>query len=95
MSKDFARSVVVGFTKVSGVTVGIIANQPMYNSGVLDCDSSDKEARMVRFYDSFQIPILALVDTLGYLPGTDQEHAGIIRHRAKFLYVYSESTVLK
>ena len=95
VSKDFAQSVVVGFAKVSGVTVGIIANQPIYNSGVLDCDSSDKAARMVRFCDCFQIPILTLVDTPGYLPGTDQEHAGIIRHGAKLLYAYSEATVPK
>lgn len=95
IGSNFAQSVVTGFIQISGMTIGVIANQPIYNSGALDYDSSDKAARMVRFCDSFNIPILTLVDTPGYLPGIDQEHGGIIRHGAKLIYAYSESTVPK
>jgi methylmalonyl-CoA decarboxylase subunit alpha len=91
----FAANIVIGFARMDGETVGIIANQPMVLAGVLDCDSSDKAARFVRYCDAFNIPILTLVDLPGYLPGIDQEHAGVIRHGAKLLYAYSEATVPK
>ncbi|MDR0491577.1 MAG: acyl-CoA carboxylase subunit beta [Oscillospiraceae bacterium] len=91
----FAKSIITGFGKVSGKTIGLIANQPIVTGGVLDCDSSDKAARFVRFCDSFGIPIVTLVDTPGYLPGKGQEHNGILRHGAKLLHAYSEATVPK
>lgn len=91
----FAANIVVGFGRVNGETVGYIANQPMVMAGVLDCDSSDKAARFIRFCDSFNIPIVTIEDLPGYLPGVDQEHAGVIRHGAKLLYAYSEATVPK
>ncbi|MFW5662480.1 MAG: acyl-CoA carboxylase subunit beta [Bacteroidota bacterium] len=91
----FAQNIVIGFARIEGNTVGIIANQPLVLAGVLDVDSSDKAARFIRFCDSFNIPILTLVDLPGYLPGVDQEHAGVIRHGAKILYAYSEATVPK
>ena len=91
----WARSAVVGFGRLSGRTVGVVANQPAYMAGVLDIDSSDKIARFVRFCDSFNIPIVTFVDVPGFLPGTMQEHGGIIRHGAKVLYAYSEATVPK
>ncbi len=91
----FAPNIVIGFSRMNGETVGIIANQPLVLAGVLDCDSSDKAARFVRYCDAFQIPILTMVDLPGYLPGVDQEHAGVIRHGAKLLYAYSEATVPK
>ena len=89
----FAANIVVGFGRVNGETVGFIANQPLVMAGVLDCDSSDKAARFIRFCDAFNIPIVTLEDLPGYLPGVDQEHAGVIRHGAKMLYAYSEATV--
>ena len=89
----FAANIVIGFGRVAGETVGFIANQPMVMAGVLDCDSSDKAARFIRFCDCFNIPIVTLEDLPGYLPGVDQEHAGVIRHGAKMLYAYSEATV--
>src|SRR5665647_1701331 len=91
----FARNIVIGFGRIAGNTVGFVANQPMYLAGVLDCDSSDKAARFVRYCDAFNIPIVTLEDMPGYLPGVDQEHAGVIRHGAKLLYAYSEATVPK
>lgn len=91
----FAPNIVVGFAHIEGETVGIVANQPLYLAGVLDVDSSDKSARFVRFCDAFNIPLVTLVDLPGYLPGVDQEHAGVIRHGAKLLYAYSEATVPK
>jgi len=91
----FAANIVVGFGRIKGETVGFVANQPMVLAGGLDCDSSDKAARFIRFCDSFNIPIITLEDLPGYLPGIDQEHAGVIRHGAKVLYAYSESTVPK
>ncbi|MBR6825162.1 MAG: acyl-CoA carboxylase subunit beta [Oscillospiraceae bacterium] len=93
--KHFARSMVVGFARLCGTTVGIVANQPSYNGGVLDCDSSDKAARFVRFCDEFHIPVITFVDTPGYLPGVDQEHNGIIRHGAKLLFAYGEAETIK
>ena len=91
----WAANIVVGFARLAGETVGIIANQPLVLAGVLDVDSSDKAARFIRFCDAFNIPLVTLVDLPGYLPGVDQEHAGVIRHGAKLLYSYSEATVPK
>ena len=91
----FAKNIVIGFSRINGETVGIVANQPLFLAGVLDVDSSDKAARFVRYCDSFNIPLVTLVDLPGYLPGVDQEHAGVIRHGAKLLYAYSEATVPK
>jgi len=91
----FAPNIVIGFARMDGQTVGFVANQPLYLAGVLDCDSSDKAARFIRYCDSFNIPIVTLEDMPGYLPGVDQEHAGVIRHGAKVLYAYSEATVPK
>lgn len=91
----WAANIVIGFARMNGESVGIIGNQPMVLAGVLDVDSSDKAARFIRFCDSFNIPIITFVDLPGYLPGVDQEHAGVIRHGAKLLYAYSEATVPK
>lgn len=93
--KNFASNMITGFAKLNDITVGIVANNPMVNSGCIDRDSSDKAARFVRFCDSFNIPILTLVDTPGYLPGISEEHNGIIRHGAKLLFAYAEATVTK
>lgn len=91
----FAANVVVGFGRIEGQTVGFVANQPRVKAGVLDVDSSDKCARFIRYCDAFNIPLVTFVDLPGYLPGVDQEHAGVIRHGAKILYAYSEATVPK
>ncbi len=91
----FAPSLVVGFGRVTGRTVGIIANNPAVLSGVLDVNSSDKGARFIRFCNAFNIPLLTLVDVPGFLPGVAQEHGGIIRHGAKMLFAYSSATVPK
>jgi propionyl-CoA carboxylase beta chain len=91
--KDFATNIVVGFARVEGRTIGIIANQPISLAGVLDIDSSRKGARFVRFCDAFNIPLLTFEDVPGFLPGTDQEWNGIIIHGAKLLYAFSEATV--
>ena len=91
----FAANIVVGFGRIDGETVGFVANQPAVMAGVLDCDSSDKAARFIRYCDAFNIPIVTLEDLPGYLPGIDQEHSGVIRHGAKLLYAYSEATVPK
>ncbi|MDD4515588.1 acyl-CoA carboxylase subunit beta [Massilibacteroides sp.] len=91
----WAANIVIGFGRIGGETVGFVANQAMVLAGVLDCDSADKAARFIRFCDSFNIPIITLEDMPGYLPGIDQEHAGVIRHGAKVLYAYSEATVPK
>ena len=91
----WAGNIVVGFSRLDGKTVGFVANQPKVLAGVLDVDSSDKAARFIRFCDAFNIPLVTLVDLPGYLPGVDQEHAGVIRHGAKVLYAYSEATVPK
>ena len=91
----YARSAVVGFARLDGYSVGIVANQPAHLAGVLDIDSSDKIARFVRICDAFNIPLITFVDTPGYLPGVDQEHYGIIRHGAKVIYAYCEATVPK
>jgi propionyl-CoA carboxylase beta chain len=93
--ENYAQNIVVGFARLGGHSIGIIANQPGVLAGVLDINSSDKAARFVRFCDAFNIPILTFVDVPGFLPGTDQEHNGIIRHGAKLLYAYCEATVPK
>ncbi len=91
--KDFAENIVVGFSRLAGRSVGIVANQPAYLAGVLDIDASTKGARFVRFCDSFNIPLLVLEDVPGFLPGTDQEWNAIITNGAKLLYAFSEATV--
>ncbi|MFA7671357.1 MAG: acyl-CoA carboxylase subunit beta [Sphaerochaetaceae bacterium] len=93
--KEYALNIVVGFARLQGRSVGIIANQPRFLSGTLDINSSDKAARFVRFCDAFNIPIISLVDVPGYMPGTTQEWNGIIRHGAKLLYAIGEATVPK
>ncbi len=95
VQKMFAANVVVGFARLNGDSIGIVANQPKVKAGCMDVNSSDKAARFVRFCDAFGIPLLTLVDLPGYLPGVDQEHAGIIRHGAKMIYSYAEATVPK
>jgi propionyl-CoA carboxylase beta chain len=92
---NYAKNILVGFGRMEGETVGIVANQPMNLAGCLDIKASEKAARFIRFCDAFNIPILTFVDVPGFLPGTDQEHAGIIRHGAKLLYAYGEATVPK
>ncbi|MDR0692932.1 MAG: acyl-CoA carboxylase subunit beta [Prevotellaceae bacterium] len=93
VQEKWAANIVTGYGRMGGRTVGFVANQPLVMAGVLDCDSSDKAARFIRFCDAFNIPIVTLEDMPGYLPGVDQEHAGVIRHGAKVLYAYSEATV--
>jgi acetyl-CoA carboxylase carboxyltransferase component len=93
--EHFAPNIVIGFGRMQGETVGIVANQPKVLAGVLDCDSSDKAARFIRYCDSFGIPLLVFEDMPGYLPGIDQEHMGVIRHGAKVLYAFSEASVPK
>ncbi len=91
----FAPNAITGFARINGETVGIVGNQALVLAGVLDIDASDKIARFIRFCDAFSIPLVTLVDIPGYLPGSDQEHAGVIRHGAKVLYAYSEASVPK
>jgi acetyl-CoA carboxylase carboxyltransferase component len=91
----FAQNIVVGFGRIGGRAVGLIANQARCLAGVLDINSADKAARFVRFCDAFNLPLLTLTDCPGYLPGTQQEHGGVIRHGAKLLFAYSEATVPK
>jgi propionyl-CoA carboxylase beta chain len=95
IAERFAANIVIGFGRMAGETVGIVANQPAYLAGCLDINSSTKAARFVRFCDAFQIPILTFEDVPGFLPGTDQEFGGVIRHGAKLLYAYAEATVPK
>ena len=92
---DFARNILIGFARMEGSTIGIVANQPMVLAGCLDIDSSRKAARFVRFCDCFNIPIVTFVDVPGFLPGTAQEHGGIIKHGAKLLFAFAEATVPK
>ena len=95
LQPDHARNIVTGFGRIEGSTVGVVANQPMVLAGCLDIDSSRKAARFVRFCDCFNIPILTFVDVPGFLPGTAQEHGGIIKHGAKLLYAFTEASVPK
>ena len=91
----FARNLVVGFARLAGQTVGIVANQSKYMAGSLEINASDKGARFIRFCDCFNIPLITLVDVPAFLPGSQQEHGGIIRHGAKLLFAYAEATVPK
>jgi len=93
--KEYAENIVVGFARIAGRSIGIVANQPAYLAGVLDNNASKKGARFTRFCDAFNIPLLVLVDVPGFLPGTDQEWNGIITNGAKLLYALSEATVPK
>ena len=95
VSKAFAQNIIVGFSRLNGHTIGIVANQPKVLAGVIDINASVKAARFVRFCDAFNIPLLVLEDVPGYLPGSTQEHNGIIRHGAKLLYAFAEATVPK
>jgi len=95
LAPAYAGNIVVGFARLQGSTIGVVANQPMVLAGCLDIDSSRKAARFVRFCDCFNIPILTFVDVPGFLPGTQQEYGGIIKHGAKLLYAYAEATVPK
>jgi acetyl-CoA carboxylase carboxyltransferase component len=93
--RHYARNIIVGFARFNGAPTGIVANQPNFLAGVLDCDASRKAARFVRFCDAFNIPVLTLVDVPGFLPGSGQEYAGIITHGAKLMFAYGEATVPK
>ena len=93
--EKFAENIIIGFARILGSTIGIVANNPMNKAGVLDIDCSDKASRFIRFCDAFNIPIVTFVDVPGFLPGVQQEYGGIIRHGAKLLYSYSEATVPK
>jgi propionyl-CoA carboxylase beta chain len=91
----FARNAIIGLGRMGGMSVGIVAQEPSVMAGVIDIDAADKICRFVRFCDCFNIPLVTLVDSPGFLPGVDQEHRGIIRHGAKVLYAYSEASVPK
>jgi len=95
IQETYARNIVTGFARMEGRTIGIVANQPMVLAGVLDSDASRKAARFVRFCDCFSIPIVTFVDVPGFLPGTDQEYGGLIKHGAKLLFAFTEATVPK
>ena len=95
VQSNYAQNIVIGFIRLNGSTVGVVANQPMVLAGCLDINSSIKGARFVRFCDAFNIPILTLVDVPGFMPGTSQEYGGIIKHGAKLLFAYAEATVPK
>ncbi len=93
--REFARNIVVGFGRINGMVVGLVANQPAYKAGCLDIDSSDKAARFIRFCNAFNVPLVNLVDVPGFMPGLAQERGGIIRHGAKMLFAYAAATVPK
>jgi acetyl-CoA carboxylase carboxyltransferase component len=93
--QGYASNAIVGFARLHGVVVALVANQPNHLAGVLDINASDKIARFIRFSDAFNIPIISFIDTPGFLPGTKEEYGGIIRHGAKIVYAYSEATVPK
>ena len=95
LQPDFAANIIIGFGRMEGSTIGVVANQPMVLAGCLDISASRKAARFIRFCDAFNIPIVTLIDVPGFLPGTDQEYGGIIKHGAKLLYAYAEATVPK
>ena len=95
IQEDFAKNIIIGFIRLEGQTIGVVANQPIVLAGCLDIDSSRKAARFVRFCDAFEIPILTFVDVPGFLPGTSQEYGGVIKHGAKLLFAYGEATVPK
>jgi len=95
IQKDWAKNIVIGFARLGGRPVGVVANQPAHLAGVLDINASAKAARFVRFCDCFNIPLITFEDVPGFLPGTAQEHGGIIKHGAKLLYAFCEATVPK
>ena len=95
LQPDFAKNIVVGFGRMAGKTVGFVANQPNFLAGAIDIDASDKAARFIQFCDAFNIPLVAIEDVPGFLPGVGQEHAGIIRHGAKIVFAFAEATVPK
>jgi len=95
VQEEYAPNIIIGFARISGHTIGVVANQPMVKAGVLDIDSSDKAARFVRFCNAFNIPLVTFVDVPGFMPGIDQEYGGIIRHGAKMLFAYGATTVPK
>ena len=95
IQENYAQNIVIGFARIGGKSIGIVANQPMVLAGCLDIDASVKAARFVRFCDAFNIPLVTLVDVPGFLPGTQQEWGGIIKHGAKLLYAFAEATVPK
>ncbi|KAL0084710.1 carboxyl transferase [Phycomyces blakesleeanus] len=95
LAPEYAGNIIVGLGRLGGKTVGVVANQPLVSSGALDIDASVKAARFIRFCDAFNVPLVTLVDVPGFMPGTAQEHGGIIRHGAKLLYAYCEATVPK
>ena len=95
IQQEFAKNIIIGFIRLEGQTVGVVANQPMVLAGCLDIDSSRKAARFVRFCDAFEVPILTFVDVPGFLPGISQEYGGVIKHGAKLLFAYGEATVPK
>ena len=95
VQKDYAQNIIIGFGKIGGKNIGLIAQQPNHLAGVIDIKASEKAARFIRFCDAFNIPLISLVDVPGFLPGLDQEHNGIIRRGAKLLYAYAEATVPK
>ena len=92
---DYAKNIIIGFARMEGHTVGVVANQPMHMAGCLDIDASRKAARFIRFCDAFSIPLITFVDVPGFMPGTYQEHNGVIKHGAKLLFAYAEATVPK
>lgn len=95
IQRNYAKNIIIGFARFNGQAVGIVANQPKFLAGVLDCNASRKAARFVRFCDAFNIPLVTLVDVPGFLPGTGQEYNAVILHGAKLLYAYGEATVPK
>lgn len=95
VQENFAQNIIIGFGRLNGRTIGIVANQPAFKAGVLDIDSSDKAARFIRFCNAFNIPLVTLVDVPGFMPGVEQEYGGIIRHGAKLLFAYAAATVPK
>jgi acetyl-CoA carboxylase carboxyltransferase component len=95
VSADYAKNIIIGFSRMGGKVVGVVANQPQVFAGCIDIDASDKSSRFIRTCDAFNIPLVTLVDVPGFLPGTNQEYGGIIRHGAKMLYAWSEATVPK
>ncbi len=95
VQQEYAKNILVGFIRLNGYPVGVVANQPDHLAGVIDINASDKAARFIRFCDAFHIPLVTLVDTPGFLPGSEQEHGGVIRHGAKLIYAYSEASVPK
>jgi acetyl-CoA carboxylase carboxyltransferase component len=95
IQEHYAQNIVVGFARLGGQSIGIVANQPLVLAGVLDINASEKAARFVRFCDCFNVPLIVFEDVPGFLPGLDQEHGGIIRHGAKLLYAFCEATVPK